>query len=816
MHRPISAETLREFLELPHGLSSADVERRRQRYGPNNILDAPMHPWRDLAADTAKDPMLWFLVGASALYGFLGERAESLTLLATLVPLVGMDAFLHRRTQASTKGLRVRLASRATVVRDGARLSIPVEEVVPGDLALVSAGDHFPADGILVEGVELQTDESALTGEAYPVRKRAFLGVDTKPAGRLEDAHWGFAGTRLLTGQAGLRIVWTGETTLYGEIVRSARQSTHARTPLQLAIGQLVRVLLIASIVLCAFLAVVRVRQGFGWSDALLSAITLAVAALPEEFPVVFTMFLGVGVYRLAREKALVRRAVSVENIGRISCICSDKTGTITLGELHLTHWIPATADGDEGDLRAAAVLASRIDSGDPLDDAIHRAADAESASFVALDVVATFPFTEDRRRETTIARIPNGLRIATKGAPETIISLCSLSDPERERWTQQAVSLAADGHKVIACATRCVQGQTWMGGEPDREFELMGLLALEDPVREGVPEAIARSLAGGIRVVMVTGDHPDTAAAVAREIGLGEGTPRVISGEDLASMSPQEQKAALARVDVVARAVPSQKLAIVRAYQATGEIVAVTGDGVNDVPALQAADIGIAMGERATRSAREVASIVLLDDNFRTIIRAIAEGRQLFDNLRLSFQYLLMIHIPLVVTAALIPLAGYPILYLPIHIVLLELIIHPSAMLAFQDVASSGPLVHHRGDHHQVFFSRGEWSLIAFVGTLVIVLLTYGYHRSLGTLQNVEHARAMAIAVLSVSSAGFVSISSGLRTPISRWIATLTLALTGSLIQIPALSNRLHMKPLHWEDWGLTLAGAFRAWPTF
>ncbi len=238
MHRPISAETLREFLELPHGLSSADVERRRQRYGPNDILDAPMHPWRDLAVDTAKDPMLWFLVGASALYGFLGETAESLTLLSTLVPLVGMDAFLHRRTQASTKGLRVRLASRATVVRDGARLSIPVEEVVPGDLALVSAGDHFPADGILVEGVELQADESALTGEAYPVRKRAFLEVDTKPAGRVEDAHWGFAGTRLLTGQAGLRIVWTGETTLYGEIVRSARQSTHARTPLQLAIGR--------------------------------------------------------------------------------------------------------------------------------------------------------------------------------------------------------------------------------------------------------------------------------------------------------------------------------------------------------------------------------------------------------------------------------------------------------------------------------------------------------------------------------------------------------------------------------------------------
>jgi Ca2+-transporting ATPase len=814
MHRPVPEERIGEFAGTSRGLTRVEVERQLARYGPNNILDAPQHPWRDLALDTAKDPMLWFLLGVSALYGVLGERAESVTLLISAIPLIGMDAFLHRRTQASTEGLRVRLASRATVIRDAIEVELPVEEIVPGDLAIVSASEHFPADGILVEGEELQADESALTGEAYPVRKRPFPApVDlVRAVGGVEDRHWGFAGTRLLTGRARLRVVWTGEVTLYGEIARSARLSAHARTPLQRAIGQLVRFLVIAAAALCAILAIVRIQQGFGWVDALVSAMTLAVAALPEEFPVIFTVFLGVGVYRLARQKALVRRAVSVENIGRVSCICSDKTGTITLGELQLVRWVPNSAIASEQELRVAAALASRHESGDPLDVAVFRAIDAGPIAVPSFEVFAAFPFTEDRRRETAIARTPEGLQIATKGAPETILSLCELSESERNRWTQRADSLAVEGYKVTACATRFVPGDVWLGGEPDRDFALVGLLAFEDPVREGVPDAIARSRASGIRVLMVTGDHPGTAIAVARQLGLGDGTPRVVLGEELDALLSDGRPGALANVDVVARAIPSQKLAIVRAFQADGEIVAVTGDGVNDVPALQAADVGIAMGERATRSAREIAAIVLLDDNFRTIVRAIAEGRQLFDNLKRSFRYLLMIHIPLVMSAALIPLAGYPILYLPIHIVWLELVIHPSAMLAFQDAVPDGSLGDRRDRPYDIFFSRQEWGVIGLVGLLTIGLVVYGYLENLGTPTNVEHARAMALLVLSVASAGFVAVLSGLRTRVARWIALLTVALAGVLIQTPSLSTRLHMEPLHLGDWWLALGGGAAA----
>jgi Ca2+-transporting ATPase len=757
--------------------------------------------------------MLWFLVGTGALYALIGQLAESLTLLASILPLIAMDAVLHRRTQASTQGLRSRLASRALVVRAGATVEIPVEGVVPGDLAVIRAGSPFPADGIVIAGDELQADESALSGEAYPVRKRPFDDAETLDSsdGRtraVDTEHWGHAGTRLLTGTATLRVLLTGGETLYGEIVRSARSGTRAPTPLQRAVGSLVRVLLAAAAVLCVILAAVRLRQGFGWVDALVSAVTLAVAALPEEFPVVFVMFLGVGVYRLARRKALVRRSVSVENIGRVTCICSDKTGTITLGELELTHVLPAR-ESTEARLAELSALASRRESGDPLDEAILRACVERSVRVRPAEVVATFPFTEDRRRETAVVRAEGlGLLAATKGAPELVLSLCSLEVRERTHWEERAHALAAEGHKVIACASRDLAEAAWPGGEPDRGLRFEGLLAFEDPVREDVPDAIAQCREAGIRVVMVTGDHRTTATAVAREIGLDGDEASAVAGDALDALLRAKDPERLARLVLVARALPAQKLALVQALQAAGEIVAVTGDGVNDVPALQVADISIAMGERATRSAREVAAIVLLDDCFTTIVSAIAEGRQLFRNLQLSFRYLLTIHIPLVVTAALIPLAGYPLLYLPIHIVWLELVIHPSALLAFQDLPAPGRLADTRQRSRQGFFSRREWAGIALVGTLLTALVSFGYDWSLGAAGDVEHGRAMALVVLSVASAGVTAALSGLRTHASRWIVAGTLAFTAALVQIAPLAARLHLRPLHLDEWGIAIGG--------
>ncbi len=794
---------IRDLWGSKRGLGADEVAQRRREYGANQIVEVAGRPWWDLVRDTARDPMLWFLAGVGTLYALIGERVEAATLLAASVPLVAMDAVLHWRARASTEGLRSRLASEATVMRDGTRATIAATEIVPGDLVVVGPSDAFPADGIVVGGDELQADESTLTGEAHPVRKRPLATPPADgPEPAVEGEHWAFAGTRLLTGTAAVRVVFTGDETLYGDIVRSAVHGTHERTPLQTAIASLVTVLTAGAGAICLLLAGVRLWQGYGWVDAVVSALTLAVAILPEEFPVVFAFFLGVGVYRLAQCQALVRRAVSIENVGRTTVICTDKTGTITEGRLRVSHLVPAP-DVDEPRLLAMAALASRPDSGDPLDAAILAAA----AGAAHLETLATFPFTEARRRETVVVRTADGgIIAASKGASETILATTGLGAGEREAWNARTVALADDGHKVIACAWRTLE--RWKGDEPSTGYHLIGLIALEDPVREGVAEAVAACRIAGIHTIMVTGDHPGTARAVAREIGLGGDSPAVFSGDAMEEALERVAGGDGHRIDVVARALPRQKLALVRALRAAGEIVAVTGDGVNDVPALQAADIGIAMGERGTRSAREVAGIVLLDDNFRTIARAIGEGRALFGALQRSFEYLIMLHIPVVVSAALVPLVGWPLLYLPIHVVWFELVIHPTALLAFQDgrehaIVPGGPR------RQTGFFTMGQWSVILGVGTLLAVLVVGGYARSLHEGGGVEHARAMALGTLVCASATITAMLSGLRTRAARLVTVATLAVSAVLMQTPALAGLLHLRPLHADDLGIAAAGS-------
>jgi len=805
MPRSVPSDRL-EGLPAPElGLTAQVAAERRTRYGANLILESAPGGWTDVVRDSVRDPMLWFLLATSLLFGIVGDRTEALILLAALVPLFAMDAWLHRRTQASLAGLSSRLASSARVLRDAAWIDVPATELVPGDVVALAAGDSVPADGVLLDAERLQVDESALTGESDPVRKAA-APRPLRGESRLDDRCWSLAGTRVLTGDARLLVVHTGGETLYGEIVRSAVHGRHERTPLQRAVAGLVRALLFAAAAICAVLAWVRLQQGHGFVDALLSAVTLAVAAIPEEFPVVLTFFLGVGVYRLARRQALVRRAVVVENIGRVSCICSDKTGTLTEGRVHLAHH--RAADGVSVErLLALAAIAARRETGDLLDAAILDASPASGAA-----VVATFPFTEDRRRETGIVRDGEAMLAAVKGAPEVVLAMCELDDVQRAHWTAETAALAASGHKVIAVGSRELGAGPWSGGEPDRGFRLAGLLAFEDPVRDGVPEALRICREAGIRVIMVTGDHPATAVAVAREIGLGGATPRALEGAEMEARLGGSDGGALRDVDVIARAVPAQKFGLVRALQEQGEIVAVTGDGVNDVPALQAADVGIAMGGRGTRSAREVAAIVLLDDNFRSIVHAIAEGRQLFSNLQRSFQYLLMIHIPLVVTAAAIPLSGYPLLYLPVHVVWLELVIHPTALLVFQELPADERLSVRRHGRDARFFDRLQWLAIVLTGAVIAAVVMGSFVRSLGAGYDVEHARAMALVALTVASAGVTAALSGLRGRMARLLVALTLLSSLALVQVPWLAKGLHLAPLHLDDWLIAVGGGLLA----
>ncbi len=797
------------------GLSSEQVTAQRLSCGDNDIVPHTTSGWVGVARDTARDPMLWFLVCSAGLFALLGQFTESLVLLLAMVPLLGMDAYLHRRTQASSASLASRLALSARVLRDGQWQDLASRELVPGDLVEVRPGEYFPADGLLIAGEGLQADESTLTGESLPVVKRA-IAPSTPPPAAAPDDGWGTAGTRLLTGTAGLRVVFTGGHTRYGEIVRTAAEGSHGTTPLQKAIGGLVGVLLAAALSLCVVLASVRLWQGYGWIDAALSAVTLAVAAVPEEFPVVYTFFLGMGVFRLARKNALVRRAVAVENIGRTTCILSDKTGTLTAGALVLSHTVPAPPLDDRA-LLQMATLAARPDSGDPLDQALHAAGSAlpsaAGAAPPARSRAIDFPFTEVRRRETAVwSDTGRRLTAYTKGAPETVLSLCELTEQERSRWLGLVDEHARSGRKLIACAWKdLVPGQP-VEREPDHGFTIAGLLAFEDPVRDGVRDAIADCTAAGMRVVMVTGDHLATATAIARAIGLGGDRPRAVAldtADDPAALFRQHKA-----LDVAARATPAQKLALVQVMQAAGEFVAVTGDGVNDVPALRQADIGVAMGARGTQSAREVAPVVLLDDNFKTIVDAVAEGRQLFQNLRWAFSYLLLVHIPLVVGAAAIPLMGLPLLFLPIHIVWLELVIHPTAMLAFQDLPSRTTLAQAPRPRTARFFTPRAWVAIGLVGAWVVVVMIGSYLQALGAERDVEHARAMALALLLTASVGITAGLTRWRGAASRWLGMATVASLALAIQEPGLGRVLHLRPLHAGDWLLVvLAGVVTAW---
>lgn len=778
------------------GLSLGEAAERLSAFGPNDILVAAPSSWKDTVRDTLRDPMIWFLAGVSAVFALLGDWAEAAVLVLALVPLAGMDAWLHRRTQASTQGLASRLASEALVIRDGLVHQVSARDVVVGDLVEVHSGEAFPADCILVSGETVQVDESALTGESWPVRKVP-IAPGSAPAS-LDTSHWCLAGTRLLAGSARLRVVATGGSTLYAEIVRTALGGVHELTPLQRSVGRLVSVMLAGAIALCLLLAGVRLVQGHGLLDAFLSAITLAVAALPEEFPVVMTIFLGVGVYRLAHRKALVRRAVAVENIGRLTCICSDKTGTLTEGRLELAHKVAAQGV-DEAALLRLARWASRADSGDPLDTLL-----LSGGSGPPVRVLSTFPFTEDRRRETRVVDAgAEGVIAAMKGAPETVFGLCGGAF-DAEQWRHKVQALAAEAHKVFAVASRPLAGVS-PDVEPADGFVFAGLLAFEDPVREGVREAVARCRAGGIRVIMVTGDHPATAAAVARDIGLSSGEPVVIEAEALEGEGGGRTDV----VDVVARATPSQKLRLVQALQRSGEIVAVTGDGVNDVPALKAADVGIAMGERGTQSAREVAAIVLLDDNFRTIADAVSEGRQLFVNLQLAFIFLLLVHLPLVLSAAVVPILNNPILFLPVHIVLLELFIHPTAMLAFQQSPGVHELkpIPREGPTH--FFSRLTWLRVSGGGLLLAAMLVGSFEFATRNGDTVEHARSLVLIMLAVWSAGIAvglnraTHGAGLVVPVVAALVTIAVA------HVPFVSSFVHLQPLHPSDWGLVAGTA-------
>ena len=825
------------------GLNTSEAARRLAEEGPNALPGGQHRTWLTIVWETMREPMFLLLLVAGTLYLVFGELQEGLILFGFVLVTIGLTLYQEGKTERAVEALRDLTSPRALVIRDGRRQRIAGREVVRGDLVLLSEGDRVPADGILIAGSGLQVDESLLTGEAVPVRKLV-AGNETapsRPGG--EDTSFVYSGTLVVAGQGTVRITATGAKSEIGRIGTALGTLEAERSPLQKQTARLVTTLAFLGLGLSLLLFVVYGLIRGDWLQALLAAIALAMAMLPEEYPVVLTVFPALGAWRLSKEKVLTRRVNAIETLGATSVLCVDKTGTLTENRMTVAQlW--AGDDSFAVDYHAAAelpeafhslvefsILASETDPFDPMDKAFHRLGEHFLAHTEHLhrdwELVHDYGLNPDLR---TMAHVWKSVEremlvVAVKGAPEAIIDLCHLDAPSAGKVSVAVNALAADGLRVLAVAQAKFDGAGFPAVEHDFEFEFVGLLGLADPLRAEIPDAMRQCRDAGIRVVMITGDYPATARAIAQQAGLA--TDDVLSGDDLATMGDAELQARMKTVSVCARIAPEQKLRIVQALKADGEIVAMTGDGVNDAPALKAAHVGIAMGGRGTDVAREAASLVLLDDNFVSIVRAVRLGRRIFDNMQKSMSYILAVHIPIAGMALLPVLFGLPAVLYPMHIAFLELIIDPACSLVFENEPPEADVmkIPPRDTAAQLFGGATLWlALLQGVGVLAVVMGAYIWSQQrLGE----PEARALAFATLVLANLALI-FSNRSRTrrllgvlgganPILWIVTAATLGFLALSLYVPLLGGVFRFAPLSPAElalaFGLALVGVGGTW---
>ena len=678
------------------GLDPAQAALRLGRFGPN-ILDRarPRTAWQ-LLGETVREPMFMLLLGASGLYLVVGDLAEGGFLSLAAVATIALVLFQEVRSEKALAALRSLAQPSARVIRGGLEVKIPASDLVPGDLLLVGEGQRVPADGRLVGGEVLSIDESALTGESAPLTRVPQTQdgpepsrLDPEPLGTLETARLS-AGTLVVNGQGVVWVERTGANTALGQIGVSLASIDRSPTPLQQASSRMVGWISGLALVFCLLVVVAYGALRGDWVEGGLAGITIAISLIPEEFPMVLAIFMALGAWRLAQQKVLVRRSAVIEALGGASILCVDKTGTLTENRMSVARlWakgqtlVPVSADlpADLAALMTAALAACAARPSDPMDRALWALAPLGNARS---DPVQVWPMQKDRLAVVQAWGLGDHRTwAAAKGAPEAIFGLCRLDADQIAGLEPILQAWASEGLRVLAVARTEPQAQ--LPSDPAQmAFSFCGFLGFLDPVRPEVPKAIATARLAGIKVVMITGDYPQTALAIARQAGI-DTKAGVLTGEALAGFEPGALPDQIADVRVFARVQPQQKLALVEAFKARGEVIAMTGDGVNDAPALQAAHIGIAMGLRGTDVAREAADIVLLDDGFGSIMAGIALGRRIFTNLRKALTYVVAIHVPIAGLALLPIVLGLPPLLYPMHIVLLELVIDPLCAVVFE-----------------------------------------------------------------------------------------------------------------------------------
>jgi Ca2+-transporting ATPase len=734
------------------GLTEAEAEARLRAEGPNEIPSAIKRSFLRTIWGILREPMILLLIGAGVLYLLLGELRDSIVLFVSIFAVIAIDLYQERRTEQALEALRDLSSPRALVIRDGQQRRIPGREVVRGDIVIVSEGDRVPADGVLLSSVNLSVDESLLTGESVPVRKTAagqLAESMTRPGG--DDLPCVFSGTLAVQGQGFARILATGVHTELGKIGKALQSIGPGATRLQAEVNRIARVFAVIALTFCGVIAVAYGITHKSWINGILVAITSAMSLLPEEFPVVLTVFLALGAWRISQKKVLTRHSSAIEALGSATVLCVDKTGTLTQnrmavhtlvanGQILTTTPETTTLPEDFHDLLEYSMLASKRNPLDPMETALQQfgarcLANTEHVNH-GWTLVREYPLSPALLSMARAWSSPGepGYIIAAKGAPEAVASLCRLSPAALQQVIAHASQLAAGGLRVLGVA-HCRWSHTEL---PDRQadlpFAFVGLVGLADPVRPDVPAAVAECTRAGIRVVMITGDYPGTAQSIARQIALSH-DGAVLTGPEMALMSDAELAERARTTQIFARVVPEQKLRLVNTLRQMGEIVAMTGDGVNDAPALKAAQIGIAMGARGTDVAREAADLVLMDDSFSSIVAAIALGRRIFDNLRKAMSFIFAVHVP-IAGIALIPVLGpWPLILMPVHIVFLEILIDPACSIAFEaEPAEPGLMSCPPRDPRDPLLSPTRMFLSALQGASVLAsvlaLFAYALHR--------------------------------------------------------------------------------------
>jgi Ca2+-transporting ATPase len=756
--------------EVLNGLSIKEASEKLQKEGYNELPSSQPKSVFKIALGVVREPMFLLLVACGTLYLILGDLQEGLMLLSFVFVIMGIEFYQEKKTEKALDALKDLASPRALVIRDGETIRIPGKEVVTGDIVVLQEGDRVPADAVVLKNNNLLADESLLTGESVSVRKREWKEGDKIfiPGG--DDLPVVYSGSMIVQGNGLVKVTATALNTEIGKIGKALESVKEEPTKLKKEMGILVKRLAIIGILLCIMvIALYTITRG-DLIKGFLAGITLAMAMLPEEFPVVLTIFLALGAWRMSKKSVLTRKPAAIETLGSATVLCTDKTGTLTHNRMTVTQLFNGTdffgiVSGERfpepfHEIIEYGILASQVNPFDPMEKAIINIGDQflQDSEHIHADWVMEkeYPLSKDLLAMSRVFSNTGTKEqvIAVKGAPEAIFDLCHLNGERVSQYESAVAKMASEGLRVLGVARASINAGELPSIQHDFDLEFAGLIGLSDPIRKNVPDAVKECYNAGIRVIMITGDYPVTATNIGKEIGI-KNPELFIAGSELKDMPEDELCERIKDVNIFARVIPEQKLKIVNALKKNNEIVAMTGDGINDAPALKASNIGIAMGEKGTDVAREASSLVLMDDNFASIVGAVKMGRKIFDNLQKALGYIFAIHVP-IAGLSLIPVlfADLPLILWPVHIVFLELIIDPACTLVFEaekeekNVMSRPPK-----DINEPFFGAKKifFSCMQGMGIIVICLLVYFIGSRMGYSE--KSVRTLTFVTLIVSN---------------------------------------------------------------